>query len=69
MADLLRVRVVSNRPNCCRTHDGYVLFACSRAHYLVAVILPDCRVPLGYFKTLAEATEFVVADRAARAVR
>lgn len=69
MADRLRVRMVPGPVSCCRTDDGYALFACSRAFYRVAVIRPNSQVPLEYFKTFAAAADFVVADRAARAVR
>ena len=67
MTSRLRVRIVPGRQHCCRTHDGYVLFACAWRHARVAIIRPGSQVPFVYLRSMLDAAATVEADRSARA--
>jgi len=69
MTDRLRVRVIPGRQDCCRTHDGYVLFACAWRNAGVAIIRPGSQVPFVYLRSMLDAAATVEADRTARGVR
>lgn len=68
MTERLRVRIDSSRQHCCRTADGYLLFACQWRHARVAIIRPGAQAPFVYLRQMSDAAAVIEADRAAKAV-
>lgn len=69
MSGRLRVRVDSTGQRCCRTADGYVLFACHWRHARVAIVRPGGLAPFVYLRSMNEAVTAIEADRSAKAGR